>query len=183
MLNKVILSGRITQDLELRQTNGGNAVLQFTLAVQRNFAKQGEERQTDFITCVAWGKTAEFISRFFRKGKSIAIVGNLRSRTYDDKNGTKHYVTEVFVDEAQFTFEPKDQGGYAQQSYNNGGYQQGGSYNGGGYQQGGSYNQAPRQPAQNSYQNQQPQQPDDAVSIGDFQDFNVDVYNDDGLPF
>lgn len=175
MLNKVILSGRITQDLELRQTNNGNSVLQFTLAVQRNFAKQGEERQTDFITCVAWGKTAEFISRFFSKGRSIAVIGNLRSRTYDDKNGTKHYVTEVYVDEAQFTFEPKQQGGYAQQSYNNNNY-------GGGYQQGGSYNnQPPQQPAPNSYPNQQPQQPDDGINIGKFQDF--EVYNDDGIPF
>lgn len=107
MINKVILSGRITKDIEIKQTPNGNTVTQFSLAVERNYAKQGEERQTDFISCVAWGKTAEFIGRFFYKGRSIVIIGNLRSRTYDDKNGTKHYVTEVFADEAQFTFEPK----------------------------------------------------------------------------
>ena len=115
MLNKVILSGRITHDLEVKQTPNGNTVLNFNIAVDRSFVKQGEERQADFINCVAWGKTADFIGRFFYKGRSIAIIGNLRTRTYDDKNGTKHYVTEVYVDEAQFTFEPKPQ---------NGGYQQ-----------------------------------------------------------
>lgn len=109
MINKVILSGRITKDIEIKQTPGGAMVTQFSLAVERNFAKQGEERQTDFITCVAWNKTAEFIGKFFSKGRSIAVIGQLRTRTYDDKNGVKHYVTEVFVDEAQFTFEPKAQ--------------------------------------------------------------------------
>lgn len=107
MINKVILSGRITRDIEIKTTPSGTAVTQFSLAVERSFAKQGEERQTDFITCVAWGKTAEFVGRYFGKGRSIVILGNLRTRTYDDKNGTKHYVTEVYVDEAQFTFEPK----------------------------------------------------------------------------
>ena len=197
MLNKVILSGRITRDLEVRQTNGGSAVVQFTLAVDRNFVKQGEERQTDFITCVAWGKTAEFIGRFFSKGRSIAVIGSLRTRTYDDKNGTKHYVTEVNVDEAQFTFEPKPQnggygGGYQQGGYNNnnydGGYQQGGGY--GGYSQqgssnyGGSNNQGapsiPSVPKNNGYQSQAPQ-PDDPINIGEYQDF--EVFSDDGVPF
>lgn len=107
MINKVILSGRLTRDIEIKTTTNGTAVTQFSLAVERSFAKQGEERQTDFITCVAWGKTAEFVGRYFGKGRSIVILGNLRTRTYDDKNGTKHYVTEVYVDEAQFTFEPK----------------------------------------------------------------------------
>lgn len=168
MLNKVILSGRISQPLELRQTGNGTPVLQFNLAVQRSFARQGEERQTDFITCVAWNKTAEFINRYFEKGRSIAIIGNLRSRTYEDKNGTKHYVTEVFVDEAQFTFEPKSQnGGYAQNNYGNqGGY-------GGGYQQNNNYGQP---------QQQAPiQQNNDNVNIGELQDF--DLFNDDGVPF
>lgn len=112
MINKVILSGRITKDIELKTTPSGNTVTQFSLAVERSYAKAGEERQTDFITCVAWNKTAEFIGKFFSKGRSIVVIGQLRTRTYDDKNGTKHYVTEVFVDEAQFTFEPKQ----AQQS-------------------------------------------------------------------
>ena len=105
MLNRVILMGRITQDLELKSTPNGTNVLTFNIAVDRGYVKQGEERQTDFITCVAWQQKADFISKYFAKGKLIALEGNLRSRTYDDKNGTKHYVTEVFVDNASFTGE------------------------------------------------------------------------------
>ena len=108
MLNKVILMGRITQDLEVKQTPSGVSVLSFTVAVQRSYAKQGEEKQTDFISCVAWRQQAEFIGKYFKKGRMIAIEGNLRTRTYDDKNGTKHYVTEVFVDNVSFTGEKAD---------------------------------------------------------------------------
>ena len=107
MLNNVIIMGRITQDLELRQTPNGASTLSFNVAVDRNYSGKDGQRQTDFITCVAWRQQAEFISKYFAKGRMIAIVGNLRSRTYDDKNGTKHYVTEVYVDSASFTGEPK----------------------------------------------------------------------------
>ncbi len=110
MLNKVILMGRLTADPELRQTPSNVAVLQFTVAVQRSYAAQGEERQSDFITCVAWRQTAEFISRFFNKGSMIAVEGELRTRTYDDKNGVKHYVTEVIVDAAHFCGSKSEQG-------------------------------------------------------------------------
>lgn len=109
MINKVILMGRITQDLELKCTNNGLSVLTFGIAVERGYVKQGEERQTDFITCVAWRQQAEFISRYFSKGRMVAIEGSLRTRTYDDKNGVKHYVTEVYVDNASFTGERSDQ--------------------------------------------------------------------------
>jgi single-strand DNA-binding protein len=165
MLNKVILMGRIVRDLELKQTPAGVPVLTFTLAVDRNFVRQGEDRQADYITCVAWRSQAEFINRYFAKGRMIAIVGNLRTRTYDDKNGTKHYVTEVYVDEVSFTGEKKE---------NNGGNQQGG-YNQGygqGYQQ--------YQQSANNSQNA-PKQSDDSVNIGDMQDF--EVFTDDGVPF
>lgn len=107
MLNRVILMGRITQDLELKQTPSGVSVLSFSVAVDRSFVKQGEEKQTDFINCVAWRQTAEFISRFFGKGRMIAIEGNLRTRNYEDQNGSKHYVTEVYVDSVSFTGEAK----------------------------------------------------------------------------
>lgn len=109
MLNKVILMGRITHDLELKQTPGGSSVLSFNIAVDRSYAKQGEDRQTDFISCVAWNKRAEFIEKYFRKGRMIAIEGQLRTRTYDDKNGTRHYITEVYVDNISFTGEAKQQ--------------------------------------------------------------------------
>ena len=156
MLNKVILMGRITQDLEVKQTQNGASVLSFTVAVQRNFARQGEERQTDFINCVAWRQQAEFIGKYFRKGRMIALEGNLRTRTYDDKNGTKHYVTEVYVDSVSFTGEKADGNGYQQDSYN-------------------SYSQAP---TQNNY-NSAPA--NDDLSIGDMADF--EVLSDDGVPF
>lgn len=106
MINKVIIMGRITQDLELKQTPNGVAVLSFTVAVDRNYSK-GEEKQSDFISCVAWKERAEFISRYFGKGRMIAVEGQLRTRTYEDKNGSKHYVTEVYVDNASFTGEKK----------------------------------------------------------------------------
>lgn len=105
-LNKAIIMGHITQDLELKQTPSGIAVLSFTVAVDRNYSK-GEEKQSDFISCVAWKERAEFISRYFGKGRMIAIEGQLRTRTYEDKNGIKHYVTEVYVDNASFTGEKK----------------------------------------------------------------------------
>ena len=114
-LNKAILMGRITHDLEIKTTPSGSSVLSFTIAVDR-FSKS-EEKQTDFINCVAWNKTAEFIGRYFGKGRMIAVTGNLRTRSYDDKNGTKHYVTEVFVETADFTGEPK-----TAQNANSGGY-------------------------------------------------------------
>lgn len=118
MLNRVILMGRITQDLDLRQTPSGVSVLTFNLAVERNYAKQGEEREADFITCVAWRNNAEFISRYFAKGRMIALEGNLRTRNYEDSNGSKHYVTEVYIDSVSFTGEAKkdDNGNSTNQS-------------------------------------------------------------------
>lgn len=162
MLNRVILMGRITQDLELKQTTGGTSVLSFSVAVDRSYAKQGEERQTDFINCVAWRQQAEFISKYFGKGRMIALEGNLRTRTYDDKNGTKHYVTEVYVDSVSFTGEPKQGGntGYSN-SYSN--------------QNQGS---APRQAPQAGY-NEPSQKP---IAIGDLDDFE-EILGDDGVPF
>lgn len=109
MLNRVILMGRITQDLEMKQTPSGNNVLSFNIAVERSYAK-GEERETDFITCVAWNQRAEFINNYFSKGRMIAIEGQLRTRTYDDKNGSRHYITEVYVDNVSFTGEKKADG-------------------------------------------------------------------------
>ena len=109
MLNRVVLMGRITQELEVKQTQSGIAVLSFSLAVDRPIQK-GTEKQTDFVSCVAWRHTAEFIARYFGKGRLIALEGSLRTRTYDDKNGTRHYITEVYVDNVSFTGEPKQEG-------------------------------------------------------------------------
>lgn len=110
MLNRVILMGRITRDLELKQTPSGVSALSFTIAVDRSYVKQGEERQADFISCVAWRQQAEFISRYFGKGRMIALEGQLRTRSYDDNSGVKHYVTEVYIDSVSFTGESKQVG-------------------------------------------------------------------------
>lgn len=109
MINRVVLLGRITQDLEVKQTQSGVACLQFTIAVERNFKNANGEYEADFISCVAWRESAEFINRYFGKGKMIAVEGQLRSRTYEDKNGSKHYITEVYVDSASFTGEKSQQ--------------------------------------------------------------------------
>lgn len=106
MLNKVILMGRITHDLEIRQTQSGTAVLRFMVAVDRY--SKSEEKQTDFITCVAWGQRAEFIGKYFGKGRMIALEGNIKTGSYEDKNGTKHYTTDINVDNVSFTGEKSD---------------------------------------------------------------------------
>lgn len=107
MLNRVVIMGRLTADPELRQTASGVATCRFTVAVDRNFVKQGEERQADFITVTAWRQTAEFVSRYFAKGRMIAVEGNLRTSTYPDKRypDVTHYVTEVYADQVHFTGE------------------------------------------------------------------------------
>lgn len=97
-LNKVILGGRITADPELKQTPQGVSVTSFSVAVNR----RGKEQQADFINCVAWRQTADFICRFFKKGSSICIVGNIQTRTWNDTQNNKRYATEVIVDEAYF---------------------------------------------------------------------------------
>lgn len=100
-LNKVILGGRLTADVELKQTTSGIPVCSFTIAVNRKTGKD-KEQQTDFINCQAWRQTAEFISRFFRKGSSICVAGNIQTRSWTDQNGQKRYATEVIADEVMF---------------------------------------------------------------------------------
>jgi len=105
-LNKVILGGRLTADPELKQTQSGVPVLSFTLAINRRFAPKAtdgsQSQQTDFINMVAWRQTADFISRFFRKGSSICVTGSIQTRNWTDNQGQKRYATEVVVDEAMF---------------------------------------------------------------------------------
>ena len=101
-LNKVILIGHLTADPELKTTAGNATVTTFSIGVQRRFTKSGEAPQSDFFNIVAWRNTAEFITKFFRKGNAICIVGSLQNRSYTDKDGIKRYVTEVLADEASF---------------------------------------------------------------------------------
>ncbi len=102
-MNKAILVGRLTADPELKSTPNGVNVCSFSVAVDRRFVRAGEERKADFINCVAWRQTAEFISRFFSKGRMIGLIGSIQTRTWKDKDGYNRYATEVVVDEAYFT--------------------------------------------------------------------------------
>ena len=108
-MNKVILMGRLTRDPEVRYTQTNNTlVASFTLAVNRRFVRQGEERQADFINIVAWAKLGEFCSKYFKKGQQVGIVGRIQTRTWDDDQGVKHYVTEVVAEEAYFADSKRD---------------------------------------------------------------------------
>ena len=173
-MNKAILMGRLTKDVEMRQTPNGNSVARFTLAVNRRFAKEGQQ-QADFINCVAWRQTGEFIARYFQKGSMIAVVGSIQSRSWDGQDGKKQYATEVVVDEAYFT------GSRAETGSQGGGYQnqnfggQGGFNGGQGGFNGGGFNAPQSQPKQGG-------EPD----FGD--DFDMDGFSDldgseDDLPF
>ena len=156
-MNKVILVGRLTADPELRQTQSGVASCRFTVAVDRRFAdKTTGERQADFISCTAWRQTAEFVSRYFNKGKLIAIEGSLRNNNYQDRNhpDVTHYTMDVQVDNVEFVGGKGDNGG------NSGGYQNGGGYGAPQNNYNNNYSAPPQQAA--------PQQPaaNDSMSYG-----------------
>ena len=102
MINNVVLMGRLVATPELRSTGTGVSVASFTIAVERAYAKAGEQRQADFIDCVAWRQSAEFITRYFQKGSMIAVTGNIQTRNYEDKNGNKRKAVEVVVENASF---------------------------------------------------------------------------------
>lgn len=102
MLNCAVIMGRLTADPELRTTASGISVTSFSVAVDRSFVRAGEERQTDFINVVAWRQTAEFVTRFFRKGSMIAVQGSIQTRNYEDKNGNKRTAFEIVADNVSF---------------------------------------------------------------------------------
>lgn len=174
-MNKVILMGRLTADPELRQTQSGIASCRFTVAVNRAFVdKNTGQRQADFITCVAWRQTAEFVSRYFRKGSMICVEGSLRTGSYQDRNhqDVTHYTTEVFVDNVEFTGSKQESGtGGGNQGYNNQGYQTPqNNYN--------NYNnyQAPPQQAAPAAPN------NESMSYGNAGDFE-EILSDGDVPF
>ena len=102
-MNKAVLMGRLTRDPELRTTSSQIPVCSFTLAVDRRFKNASGERQADFISIVAWRQQAEFVSKYFRKGSRMAVVGTIQTRGWDDTEGKRHSVTEVIADEIYFT--------------------------------------------------------------------------------
>ncbi|MFA5542552.1 MAG: single-stranded DNA-binding protein [Bacilli bacterium] len=147
-MNKVVLVGRITKDPELKRTGSDIPYVQFTVAVNRPYKNNTGERQADFIGCVAWRQTAEVISKYVRKGQQIGVDGSIQTRSYDDSNGVKHYVTEVLVENFHFIESKKEDSGY--NDYSSGGYNQ--QYN----QSGPQYTQNPQSRQQNYGSSQQP---------------------------
>ncbi len=102
MINRVVLTGRPIRDLELKSIKSGNSVCSFTLAVDRNFKSKSGEREADFINCVAWGKTAEIMSRYVKRGSVIGVDGRIQTRSYDNRDGQRVYATEVVVENFSF---------------------------------------------------------------------------------
>ena len=174
MLNHIVIMGRLVADPELRTTPGGVAVATVRLAVDRDFKnKQTGEKETDFINVVAWRQTAEFVSRYFTKGRMAVVEGRLQMRDWTDRDGNKRRSAEVVADNVYFGDSKKDGegGGYQQGGYQQGGYSQG-SYQQPGYGSGysGGYG-GPPAPSQPSYP---------SSDYGGFQDMGED---DGELPF
>ena len=173
MINRVILVGRLTKDVEVRKTQSGLSVASFTVAC--NNRRGGQNETTDFLNCVAWRQTADFLGSYARKGALVGVEGRLQSRSYDDRDGRRVYVTEVVCDNVQL-LESRSQSeqrmqtsSYDQPSYSRPSYQQP-SYNGGGYQQ-----QYPQQPATNDTYS-------DSGDEGSYGSDGMDISSDD-LPF
>lgn len=192
MFNKIILMGRLTKDPEIRTTQSGIPMCRFSIAVDRAYSK-GQEKQTDFIDITAWRQTAEFVAKYFSKGRMILVEGKLQNNNYTDQNGVKHYQNVVIADSVAFCGDKSggqqngQQAPPAQQPYQNQ-YQQG-------YNQPQQYQQAPqnyRQPQQNQgyqqnynapaqnqppqgyRQNSQPPQNPDVNYLGDFEEILAD---------
>ena len=151
-MNKVILIGRLTANPEIKQTQSGISVCRFNIAVSRPYQK--DKQESDFITCQAWRNTADFVSRYFSKGKPIIVEGSLRNNNYTDKSGVNHYRMDVLVENVSFTINDNSQQqatSYQQQPQQNNQYQQPQQYN--------NYQQAPQQQYPNQYSQQQPYAP------------------------
>lgn len=166
-MNKVILMGRIVADPEFSMTQSGIPMCRLRIAVDRNF-RQGEEKQSDFFNVTCWRQTAEFVNRYFVKGKPIIVEGRIQNDNYTDQNGVKHYNVSIVADNVHFTLSDPTRaaGGYNNQ-YNNGGYNNYNNGNGGyqnnnrynsGYQNNQNYNQNYNQDYQNN-QNYNPYPP------------------------
>ena len=156
MLNVAAIMGRLVADPELRHTPNDIAVTTFTLAVDRSYSRAGTERQTDFIDVVAWRQTAEFVCKYFSKGRMMAVTGSIQTRNYEDKQGNKRKAFEIVANDVSFADSKRDSSGSAP----------------------GSYDSAPavqQRPAAYS-------EPAPAYSCGSNEDF-VEILGDDDLPF
>ena len=150
MINNVTIIGRTTKDIELRATSSGTNNASFTLAVERNFKNANGEKETDFINCIAWRKTAEILAQYAPKGSMIGVRGRIQTRNYENNQGVRVYVTEIVADEVQLIDTRNNNQGvnanYYQNNENNGGFsggqQQSNTFTSGAYQNGsqGSFN-------------------------------------------
>ena len=174
MLNHIVLMGRLTRDPELRRTGSGIPVASFSLAVDRDFGSNREtgEKETDFIDIVAWRSTAEFVSKYFTKGRMAVVSGRLQIRSWQDKDGNKRRSAEVVADNVYFGDSKRD-GGFDQGGQGGSGYGSQGGHGGSGYGQGGygGFNQSYSAPAQSA--------PSQAPSA----DFGLLEDGDSELPF
>ncbi len=166
MINRAILVGRLTRDPELRRTQNDIPVTTFTLAVNRTFRNQQGEQEADFINCVVWRRQAENVAKYVNKGSLVGVEGRIQSRSFDDQEGNRRFVTEIVADSVQF-LETKASQQNQQQNYNDN-YND--NYAGGGYNQ--NQNQHSNNNGQNNNNNKQ--KPDDLKDI--------DIAEDD-LPF
>ena len=169
MLNHITIMGRLTRDPELRRTGSGTAVASFTVAVDRDFGgRDGGEKETDFIDCVAWRQTGEFVSKYFTKGSMIVVSGRLQIRSWTDKDGNKRRTAEVVADNVYFgeskrsgdsNFGGNAYGGnnYGGSNYGANNYGGGNSYSGNNY--GGNNYGAPAAPSYGGYQPAAPSAP------------------------
>ncbi len=171
MLNRVVLVGRLTKDPELKYTPNGVAVANFTLAVNRPFSNQQGEREADFINCVVWRKPAENVANFLKKGSLAGVDGRLQTRSYDNQQGQRVYVTEVMAESVQF-LEPKNANAGGQQ-YQGSGNNFGGPSNDRGF---GQQNQNRSYGSDNGFGGQQQQQNPKRNN------FNDDPFANDGTP-
>ncbi len=161
-MNKVFLIGRLTRDPELRYTGSNTAVATFSIAVNRNFSNQDGVREADFINIVVWRKQAENVKNYLSQGSQVAIDGRIQTRSYDDQNGNKRYVTEVVADNVEFLGSKNSQG--SQSSNNNGS------------------SQSSQEPTPYDFGGEEPQTT--AVDNNPFADFGSTIeINDDELPF
>lgn len=157
MLNVAAIMGRLTADPELRTTASGISVCSFTLAVDRSFVRQGEERQADFINVVAWRSTAEFICKYFTKGQMMAVTGSIQTRNYEDRQGNRRTAVEIVASDVSFTGSRRESGGGSSENT------------------GSSYHSAPASRPAIS-------EPAPAYSSGSNEDFE-EILGDDDLPF
>ena len=175
MYNRVILMGRLTRDPELRTTQSGISMCRFGIAVDRRFVKQGEERQADFFEVTCWRQTAEFVCKYFTKGRPILVEGSVQNDNYTDNNGVKHYSTAIIADQVNFCGDKRSENGGGTQPYNQQYNQQ---YHSQPQQPAPQQTAAPRQAPPAQQLNQAPE----PIATGGFEDFE-EIMSDGNVPF